>query len=62
MEALTGAAASALTIYDMGKAVERGIRIDGLRLLLKEGGKSGLFEAEPPRGEADGRAEHGGRA
>ena len=41
MEALTAVAVAALTIYDMCKAVERGIRIDGLRLLRKSGGKSG---------------------
>ena len=41
MEALTAVAVAALTAYDMCKAVERGIRIDGLRLLRKSGGKSG---------------------
>jgi len=41
MEALTAVAVAALTAYDMCKAVERGIRIDGLRLLYKSGGKSG---------------------
>jgi cyclic pyranopterin phosphate synthase len=41
MEALTAVAVAALTVYDMCKAVERGIRIDGLRLLRKSGGKSG---------------------
>ena len=46
MEALCGASAAALTIYDMGKAVERGITIDGLRLLRKEGGRSGVWVAD----------------
>jgi cyclic pyranopterin monophosphate synthase len=45
MEALTAAAVAALTIYDMLKAVERGIVIEGIRLLSKEGGKSGAFRA-----------------
>ncbi len=41
MEALTAVAVAALTVYDMCKAVERGIRIEGVRLLKKSGGKSG---------------------
>jgi cyclic pyranopterin phosphate synthase len=43
MEALTAASVAALTVYDMCKAVERGIRIDGLRLVRKSGGKSGQW-------------------
>jgi cyclic pyranopterin phosphate synthase len=43
MEALTGAAAAALTVYDMVKAVERSARISGLQLEYKSGGKSGVF-------------------
>lgn len=46
MEALTGAAVGLLTIYDMCKAVDRGMRIEGVRLLEKAGGKSGHFKAE----------------
>ena len=46
MEALTAAATAALTVYDMAKAVDRGMEIGGLRVLLKDGGKSGRFEAE----------------
>ena len=46
MEALTAVSISCLTIYDMVKAVERGIRIEGIRLLLKSGGKSGEWRAE----------------
>jgi cyclic pyranopterin monophosphate synthase len=43
MEALTAAGVAALTLYDMCKAVDRGMTIDGLRLLEKEGGKSGSW-------------------
>ena len=46
MEALTAAAVGLLTIYDMGKAVDRAMRIDGIRLLEKSGGKSGHFKAD----------------
>jgi cyclic pyranopterin phosphate synthase len=46
MEALTAAAVAALTIYDMCKAVDRGIRITDLRLVHKAGGKSGTFQAD----------------
>jgi cyclic pyranopterin phosphate synthase len=45
MEALTAVSVAALTVYDMVKAVERGMEIGGIRLLLKEGGKSGRWEA-----------------
>ncbi len=45
MEALTAAAVGLLTIYDMCKAVDRGMRIEGVRLLEKSGGRSGHFEA-----------------
>lgn len=43
MEALTSAAVAALTVYDMCKAVDRGIEITELRLLEKSGGKSGTY-------------------
>jgi cyclic pyranopterin monophosphate synthase len=46
MEALTAASVAALTIYDMAKAVERGMVIDGIRLLEKRGGKSGEWKRE----------------
>jgi cyclic pyranopterin phosphate synthase len=46
MEALTAAAVAALTIYDMCKAVDRGMTVDGLGLLVKEGGKSGSWTRE----------------
>jgi len=44
MEALTAASVAALTIYDMCKAVDRGMTIDGVCLLHKSGGKSGTWE------------------
>ena len=46
MEALTAAAVTALTIYDMCKAVDRGIRIENIRLVKKSGGKSGTINLE----------------
>jgi cyclic pyranopterin monophosphate synthase len=45
MEALTAVVVAALTVYDMCKAVDRGMRIEGVRLLHKSGGKSGTYEA-----------------
>ncbi|MBK1635929.1 cyclic pyranopterin monophosphate synthase MoaC [Rhodovulum adriaticum] len=45
MEALTAASTAALTVYDMLKAAEKGMEIGGIRLTLKEGGKSGRYEA-----------------
>lgn len=45
MEALTAVAVAALTVYDMCKAVDRGMRITEIKLLHKSGGKSGTFEA-----------------
>jgi cyclic pyranopterin monophosphate synthase len=46
MEALTAVAVACLTIYDMVKAVDRGMRIDGIRLVEKSGGRSGHYRAE----------------
>jgi len=46
MEALTAASVGLLTIYDMCKAVDRGMRIDNIRLLEKKGGKSGHWQAD----------------
>jgi len=46
MEALTAAAVTALTLYDMCKAVDRGMVIEGIRLLHKSGGRSGDWQAE----------------
>jgi cyclic pyranopterin phosphate synthase len=46
MEALTAVAVACLTIYDMVKAVERGMRIEGIRLVEKSGGRSGHYRAE----------------
>jgi cyclic pyranopterin phosphate synthase len=44
MEALVAVSAAALTVYDMCKAVDRGMRIDAVRLVAKRGGKSGSWE------------------
>ena len=46
MEALTAVAVACLTIYDMVKAVDRGMRIEGIRLVEKRGGRSGHFRAK----------------
>ena len=46
MEALTAASVAALTIYDMLKAVEKGMEISGLRLVMKDGGRSGRYLAD----------------
>ena len=46
MEALTAASVAALTVYDMCKAVDRGMRIEALRLVAKSGGASGAFRAD----------------
>jgi cyclic pyranopterin phosphate synthase len=70
MEALTAVTAAALTIYDMVKAIDRAMTIDGVRLLHKSGGKSGTFEradsvpdsrdtaaGQPPRAAMSGMAD-----
>jgi cyclic pyranopterin monophosphate synthase len=46
MEALTAVAVACLTIYDMVKAAERGMRIEGIRLVEKSGGRSGHYRAQ----------------
>ena len=46
MEALTAVSVAALTVYDMCKAVERGMRIEAVRLVAKSGGKSGDYRSE----------------
>ncbi|TFB06447.1 Molybdenum cofactor biosynthesis protein 1 [Trichoderma ghanense] len=46
MEALTAASSAALTVYDMCKAVDKGMRVEGLRVVLKDGGKSGRWELD----------------
>lgn len=46
MEALTAVSNAALTVYDMVKAVDKTMQISGIRLTLKDGGKSGRFEAK----------------
>ena len=55
MEALVAASAAGLTIYDMCKAVDRGMTLERVRLVSKRGGKSGVWGRpgeEPPAGEA----------
>lgn len=47
MEALTAVSLGLLTVYDMCKAVDRGMRIEGVMLLEKKGGKSGHYRAAP---------------
>ncbi len=47
MEALTAVSVAALTVYDMVKAVDKGMHITDIRLLHKSGGKSGTYEAQP---------------
>ena len=47
MEAMTATSIALLTIYDMAKALDKGMIIDGVRLIEKRGGKSGLWRAEP---------------
>jgi cyclic pyranopterin phosphate synthase len=46
MEALTAASVTALTLYDMLKALSKEMRLDGLRLLAKSGGRSGQYRAK----------------
>lgn len=46
MEALTAVSAACLTIYDMAKAIDRGMRIEAVRLIEKRGGKSGIWRSE----------------
>ncbi|MEQ9400780.1 MAG: cyclic pyranopterin monophosphate synthase MoaC [Longimicrobiales bacterium] len=48
MEALTAVTVALLTVYDMVKAVDRGMRIEGVRLLRKDGGRSGTWVAPDP--------------
>ena len=45
MEALTAVTAAALTVYDMVKAIDKGVQIEGIRLLEKRGGRSGTYRA-----------------
>ena len=47
MEALTAVSVACLTVYDMLKAAEKGMQIEGIRLVRKSGGKSGDYEAAP---------------
>jgi len=63
MEALTAVSVAALTIYDMVKAIDRGMVIDDIRLLEKRGGKTGTWISSAARGsEASGPRERGAAA
>jgi len=48
MEALTAVSVACLTIYDMAKAIDRGMAITGIRLLEKQGGRSGIWKVDGP--------------
>jgi cyclic pyranopterin monophosphate synthase len=54
MEALTAVSVACLTVYDMAKAIERGMRIGGIRLVEKSGGKSGRYRAPRTRERSEG--------
>jgi cyclic pyranopterin phosphate synthase len=56
MEALTAVSVALLTVYDMAKSADKSMRIEGVRLLEKEGGKSGLWRAEPASAALNARA------
>jgi cyclic pyranopterin phosphate synthase len=58
MEALVAVSAAGLTVYDMCKAVDRGMTIDSVHLVRKEGGKSGVWirDRDPLGGRPDGRS------
>jgi cyclic pyranopterin phosphate synthase len=53
MEALTAVTVAALTLYDMCKAADRGMHIEGIQLLEKHGGRSGSWRARPGGGSAE---------
>jgi cyclic pyranopterin phosphate synthase len=55
MEALVAVAASLLTIYDMGKGIDRGMTLESIRLVRKSGGRSGKYVRETGRGPISGR-------
>jgi cyclic pyranopterin phosphate synthase len=56
MEALTAVSVAALTVYDMVKAIDKGITIEGVRLVFKEGGKSGTYRADETHENGPARA------
>jgi cyclic pyranopterin phosphate synthase len=53
MEALTAATVALLTCYDMLKAIDRDMRIEGVRVVSKTGGRSGAWSASPDRDEEE---------
>ena len=60
MEALTAVSVALLTIYDMAKALDRGMAIEGVRLISKRGGKSGAWHAGDVSGDCSPRGPRGG--
>jgi cyclic pyranopterin phosphate synthase len=54
MEALTSVSIALLTVYDMLKAIDRGMCIERVRLLSKEGGRSGSWHADVPDSSLEG--------
>jgi len=62
MEALVAASVAALTIYDMCKAIDRGMEVSGVRLLEKSGGRSGTWRREEQAGGVATGAPDGGAA
>ncbi len=57
MEALTAVSVAALTIYDMAKAVDRGMQLTEIRVVFKSGGQSGVYEAAEMGADKGGREE-----
>ena len=57
MEAMTACSVAALTVYDMVKGLERGVRIESVELVSKSGGRSGSWRREPESGGAAGASE-----
>ena len=55
MEALTAVTVAALTVIDMGKAIDKGMVIEGVRVLEKHGGRSGIYVAAPRRSRRTSR-------
>jgi len=54
MEAMVAVSAAGLTVYDMCKAIDRGMRLEGVRLIRKSGGKSGVWTQEDAAGKGAG--------
>lgn len=59
MEALTAAAVAALAVIDMGKSIDKGMEVEGLRVVEKRGGRSGTYRAPSRRGQVAGAGSGG---